>query len=410
MIDRSFACDLVARFGSPLYAYDLGEVQARTNALFAALPRGAKLFYSFKANPLPAIASAARDAGCRGEISSIGELKAAQAAGFGAEQLLFGGPGKTNADIRAALDAGIAQFSSESWNDLARINSAAKKQNRKVKILLRVNPSKAPQAKLVMTGVESQFGFEEEILLGLKERFKSLSDTVEIIGVHVFFGTQIAPDTIVATTRVAIETAERISRELGFACKVIDAGGGFPWPYASADAGSDLANLKQEFADLLAQNEFARSAELWFESGRYIAASSGTLITTVLDVKESKGGKKYVVLDSGINHLGGMSGLGRIPRPFVSIQQISEDEKLRMSSHESFDVVGPLCSPLDSLARNLKAAQLAVGDVIAIPNVGAYGLTASLIGFLSHPPPKEIAYRGRKIVSTHQMRWGHEKI
>src|SRR5262249_53430277 len=147
---------------------------------------------------------------------------------------------------------------------------------------------------------------------------------------------------------------------------------------ASEGIRPDLSVLKHEFA-ALAQNGFVHSTKLWFESGRYICASSGTLIATVLDVKESKGGKKYVVLDTGINHLGGMSGLGRIPRPFISVVPLNGDGAGEI---ENFDVVGPLCSPLDSLARNLKLPRLKPGDLVAIPNVGAYGLSASLIGFL----------------------------
>ena len=93
MIEQNFASELIERFGSPLYVYDLDEVTRRARALFAALPAGAKVFYSFKANPLPAIADTARQAGCHGEISSLGELRAAWDAGFAPGQLLFGGPG-----------------------------------------------------------------------------------------------------------------------------------------------------------------------------------------------------------------------------------------------------------------------------------------------------------------------------
>ena len=407
MIDRQFARDLVARFGSPLYAYDLDEVERRARILISILPKGATLFYSFKANPLPAIAATARQAGCRAEVSSLGELQVAQQAGFAGEHILYSGPGKSEEQVHAALSSGVTHFSCESWTDVTRVQNAARKLKRKAKVLLRVNPSHAPHAKLAITGVESQFGFEEESLLGLGSQLRALDGAIEIIGVHVYWGTQISMDTISSTTKAAIETAGRISDRLGFACRVIDAGGGFPWPYASSEAGPDLANLKQEFADLRAQSRITSSAEIWFESGRYVCASSGTLLTTVVDVKASKNDKKYVVLNAGINHLGGMSGLGRIPRPFVSIELLAMESEGEL---ETCDIVGPLCSTLDSLGRNLKVPRLKVGDVISIPNVGAYGLSASLIGFLSHPPPKEIAFRGRQVVETYRLRWGHERI
>jgi diaminopimelate decarboxylase len=407
MIDRTFARELVARFGSPLFAYDLEEVAQKARTLFSVLPAGAKIYYSFKANPLPAIADAARRAGCRGEISSLGELQAAQDAGFTQEQLLFGGPGKTDEEIATMLDEDITRFSCESLTDLRRVHTAAEELHNPAQVLLRINPTTAPKAGLAMTGVESQFGFEEELLLRQADEIKALTDRINLIGAHVYFGTQISPDSLVATTRAALETAERISKALGFTCRVVNAGGGFPWPYASAEAGPDLSRLAADYTALLAKSEFARSVELWFESGRYLAAASGTLLATVLDVKESKGGKKYVILDTGINHLGGMSGLGRIPRPFVALTPLADDAAGEL---ETVDVVGPLCSPLDSLGRNLKLPRLQPGDLVAVPNVGAYGLSASLTHFLSRPPAKEITYRGHHVVQSFQLRSGHQKI
>jgi diaminopimelate decarboxylase len=406
MIDQSFARELAARFGTPLYVYDLDEVESRARTLRNLLPAGAELFYSFKANPLPAIAQTVRPLGCRAEVSSLGELRVANAAGFKPDHILLTGPAKSDDVIAAALETGEVIFSCESILDLKRLQAAAQKRNRQVRALLRINPAHAPQAQLAMTGVESQFGFDEALLPGLKNEIKSFTGTIEFIGVHVYFGTQVAPGALVAATRAALDAAGRVSRELGLVCRVVDAGGGFPWPYASAEAGPDLSGLKDELA-ALAQDPFARSATLWFESGRYLCASSGTLLATVRDVKESKGGRKYVVLDTGIHHLGGMSGLGRIPRPLVSVVPLSGDPAGELGNA---DLVGPLCSPLDSLARNLKLPPLKPGDLIAIPNVGAYGLSASLIGFLSHPPPKEIAYRGQQCVEAYQLRWGHEKI
>lgn len=407
MIDRTFAADLTGRFGSPLYVYDLDVVTRQARHLLAALPKGAKVYYSFKANPLPAIAEAARQAGCCGEISSLGELAAAQAAGFAPAQLLFGGPGKTDGEIKAVLAADITRFSSESLTDLRRIHAGARQHGIRAQVLLRVNPAQSPHAKLAMTGVESQFGFEEEVLLRQAGDIKKLTDHIELVGIHVYFGTQIGLDTLPTTTRTALETAERVSKSLGFQCRVVDAGGGFPWPYASTESGSDLAPLQSEYTALLAQSDFARSVELWFESGRYLSAASGTLVATVLDVKESKGGKKYCVLDTGINHLGGMSGLGRIPRPYVGITRLADGTSGEL---ETLDVVGPLCSPLDSLGRNLKLPPLVPGDLIAIPNVGAYGLSASLLGFLSHPAPREIVHRSGRDLAGYQLRSGHQKI
>jgi diaminopimelate decarboxylase len=110
------------------------------------------------------------------------------------------------------------------------------------------------------------------------------------------------------------------------------------------------------------------------------------LVATVLDVKESKGGT-FAVLDSGINHLGGMSGLGRLPRVRPAVVPVAAGgpppESRRMS------IVGPLCTPLDFWCRSTEAA-LGPGDHVVVPNAGAYGLTASLVAFLGRDCPTEV--------------------
>jgi diaminopimelate decarboxylase len=248
--------------------------------------------------------------------------------------------------------------------------------------------------------VPSQFGFEED---ALTEGDVPDLHAIDLVGVHVYYGTMMSAEALVATTDSAFEAAERVSSRLGFACRIVDAGGGFPWPYASTGTGPDLDPLKAPYAALAGKHRLARESALWFESGRYLSAASGTLLATVLDVKQSKG-KKFVVLDTGINHLGGMSGLGRIARSSISVIRLAGGN----DTSETVDVVGPLCSPLDSLGRGMPAPRLEPGDTVAIPNVGAYGLTASLIGFLSHPAPIEVAFRGDRVVAVHRFRTGHE--
>jgi diaminopimelate decarboxylase len=401
MLAPDVARSLLRKYASPLYAYDLDEAASRARTLHTVLPAGATIFYSLKANPLPALVRALKDAGCSAEVSSTGELAAALEAGVDAARLLYGGPGKTSAEMNAAITAGVRTFSCESWVDVGRLDDVARRAGVRVQALLRVNPTAPPQARLAMTGVASQFGFEEEALAA--SSVPALA-AIDLVGVHVYYGTQVAAETLVATTANALEAAARIAGRLGFECRIVDAGGGFPWPYASPGAGPDLEPLRDGYAQAAA-SEFARSRALWFESGRYLAAASGTLLATVLDVKESKG-KKFVVLDTGINHLGGMSGLGRIARPAVGLVALDGGA----DAPETVDVVGPLCSPLDSLGRGVAAPRLRPGDAVAVPNVGAYGLTASLLGFLGHPAPIELALRGGVVTAAHRLRHGHARV
>lgn len=397
-----FLSSLAGRFGTPLYVYDLGAVASRARALRAELPASAKLYYSLKANPLPALLKELKSAGCLAELTSDGELTAALTAGFAGSDLLFGGPGKTAHEIQLALEAGVRGFSCESATDLARLGAAATSAGVEIDVMLRVNPADAPDARMAMSGVESQFGFAEPALL---EARLQVPAHVRLRGVHVYFGTQMAGrDAIVENTRRALASAARVATAQGFVCEAVNAGGGFSWPYAVEGGGPDYTGMRAALEQARAESALPEAA-LWFESGRHLSAGSGMLLATVMDVKRA-GAKTFVVLDTGIHHLGGMSGLGRIPRPVIAVRNLTRAG----GEVVPVDVVGPLCSPLDSLARGLSIPLPQVGDLLAIPNVGAYGLTASLNGFLSHAAPVEVAVRDDAVVEAWQLQTGHRSL
>ncbi|MBV6501661.1 MAG: L-glutamyl-[BtrI acyl-carrier protein] decarboxylase [Prosthecobacter sp.] len=405
-MNAGLARTLALRHGTPLYAYDLGEVTNRAAELFSALPEGSSVCYSFKANPLPAVARRLRECGARAEVTSAGELGAALSAGFTGEQILFGGPGKTEAELEAALTAGVRLFSSESLRDLACLSAACLRHSCEAAVLLRVNPEDAPDARLAMSGVESQFGFAEPLLLAPEARGLVRQPGLQLAGVHVYFGTQVAGvEALVTNTRRALECAQRVEEALGFQSRIVNAGGGFPWPYANDLAPAPLDGLREKLDEVWQASAFARrGAELWFESGRRLCAGSGWLIARVLDIKAFPG-RTFVILDTGIHHLGGMAGLGRVPRGALTVVNLGRDvtaEPMMM-----VDLVGPLCTPLDALGRGVRIPQVQPGDLVGIPNVGAYGLTASLLGFLSHAPPVEVTHEGGREAEAWRMNHGH---
>ena len=166
---------------------------------------------------------------------------------------------------------------------------------------------------------------------------------------------------------------------------VVDLGGGFGAP--SARLG-DRPNLKEvgPAVELCLDEHFPGWREgtprIVFESGRFLVGCAGTLVCSVLDVKNRD--SRVVVLDSGINHYGGMSGLGRVLP--VEVEVLTQSP----NAFERTCLVGPLCSSLDVLNRSATLAGVVPGDLVAVPNVGAYGLTASLVAFLSHGAPVEV--------------------
>lgn len=405
-MNAGLAEELARRHGTPLYAYDLGEVTRRAAALFSALPEGASVCYSFKANPLPAIARRVRECGARAEVTSTGELAAALTAGFTGDEILFGGPGKTEAELDAALNAGVRLFSAESPRDLASLSAACQRHACEAAILLRVNPEDAPDARLAMSGVESQFGFAEALLLAPEARHQVRLPGLNLAGVHVYFGTQVAGvEALVTNTRRALECAQRVEEALGFQSRILNAGGGFPWPYANDLAPVSLDGLREKLSEVWQASAFARrGAELWFESGRRLCAGCGWLVARVLDLKTFPG-RTFVILDTGIHHLGGMAGLGRVPRGALTVVNLGRE--VAAEPLMTVDLVGPLCTPLDALGRGVRVPPLQPGDLVGIPNVGAYGLTASLLGFLSHAPPIEVTHENGRQAEVWRMNHGH---
>jgi diaminopimelate decarboxylase len=183
---------------------------------------------------------------------------------------------------------------------------------------------------------------------------------------------------------------------------VLDLGGGFAAPYARRGTPRPFADLRARLERLLDATDGERPA-LWFESGRFLVGRAGSLVCTVLDVKTMRG-ERSVIVDSGIHHLGGMSGLRRVP-PLAP-------ELIARSEAEAFParVVGELCTSLDCWAPRAQLPFVQPGDLLLIPNVGAYGLSASLLGFLSHETPKEIVVSGDDVVSATRLSIGRNDV
>jgi diaminopimelate decarboxylase len=392
--------EIAERCGTPAYVYDLPAIRRAHADLRSALPSPATLYYSLKANPHPDLVAELVGLGCRAEVSSPGEVRAALDAGTDAADLLLTGPGKTEAAIAEALGDGVTRFSVESPRDLERVDSLAADRDLAVECLLRINADEPMGGVgLAMTGVSSQFGADASWVLREPARFRG-EGAAQVTGLHFYMGTNLTDeDVLVKQFEVGVTLAERLGALFGGLSEV-DLGGGFGAPFGRAGLRPRFPTLAARVGKLLDDHlpGWRREApQVAFEAGRYLVAESGTLLCRVVDVKESKG-EVFVVLDAGINHLGGMAGLRRIPRILPELAGLGgATERL-----ESV-VVGPLCTPLDVFGRGAELPRLEVGEVVAIPNVGAYGLTASLLGFLSFDAPAEVVVDGEEVVSVSRL-------
>ncbi|MBT2383359.1 alanine racemase [Streptomyces sp. ISL-11] len=383
---------------TPAYVYDLAELRANRQRLRAALPGATTLYYSLKANPHPAVLAELRRGGLLPEVCSPGELAAALDAGWPPDTLLYTGPGKRDTDLALALDHGVRHFSVDSAHALDQLDAAAGARAARVRCLLRVNDSRpVPGQGLAMTGVTSQFGVDTDDVLAAPKDFAG-REYAQVVGLHLYMGTNMsAVDELLGQFAHALATAGRLRRALGehgVSLDVLDLGGGFGAPFAKDGTALDLGGLRAGLEELLDREVPGwrdGGPEIVFESGRYLAGTAGTLVTTVLDVKTSHG-RPVAVTDAGIHHLGGMSGLRRLP--LLNPRLLTGDDAAGRGEERPTVVAGPLCTPLDTWSKNAPLPPLRPGDRLRVPNTGAYGLYASLVAFLGHPPPLEVVVDG----------------
>ncbi|MEW1762441.1 alanine racemase [Streptomyces cyaneofuscatus] len=398
---------------TPAYIYDLARVRAAYERLRSYLPEPSELYYSLKANPHPDVVAALYALGCRAEVSSPGELEAALAAGVPSRDILYTGPGKRDEDLDGALTAGVRDFAVDSTWGIDQLDRAAARHEVTVTYLLRVNPGGGSRgAGLRMTGDPSAFGADAEDIATHPGRYTG-GEHARIDGLHLYLATNITDeDALGDSFSEAIAVASALREALGVPLRTIDLGGGFGAPYARAGDLPVYPGLAGRLAGELdeALPGWRQNAPtVAFESGRYLTATCGQLLTRILDVKDSHG-RRVVVLDAGINHLGGMAGLRRVPPLHPDVVRVdSEPTELTQGAEDASGppgpamICGPLCTPLDTWARSHPLPAVAPGDLLSVPNTGAYGLHASLVLFLGHPAPLEVVTDTGRVLRSDRL-------
>jgi diaminopimelate decarboxylase len=383
--------ELAKTYGTPLYVYDTGLMRKTYRALVDAVSGFAEVYYSIKANPNPGIARLFVEEGAGLEIASGAEYRVARAAGCDPERILFAGPGKGVAELEETIRGGIAEIHVESAEEIAHVSRIAEEIGRDVRVAIRVNPTASARGgAMQMGGRPSPFGFDEETLDSVLDRLAGCR-RLHVSGVHVFSGTQILDANILeAQWAHSVGLAARVAGKLGRPLETIDLGGGLGIPYYPGDAFLDLGRIKEFVPSLRAriQDEpLLRATRVILEPGRYLTGSAGIYLMAVRSAKTSRNAH-FLICDGGMHHhLAASGNLGQVVKrdyPVVAASRLDDAERFACS------VVGPLCTPLDTLGRNVQMPRLEEGDLVAVLQSGAYGLTASPTGFLSHPQPAEI--------------------
>lgn len=387
--------ELAARFGTPLYVYDAAILRRRLAALRDALAPHVDVYYSMKANPNPDVVRVLVREGAGVEIASAGEHERARAAGVPAERTLFAGPGKSAAELEHVVRRGIGEIHVESDEEIATLAGLARRLDVAIDVAIRVNPSEAAAGGAMrMGGQPAPFGIDEERLEEVARAILA-EPRLHLHGVHLYAGTQILDAAVlVGQWRHAAGIGRRFAAIAGRPPRTIDLGGGLGIPYFANDATLDLAAVKEGGAALFdeaSRDPALRGTRFIVEPGRWLAGPAGVYVGRVVSVKASRG-TTFVVTDAGMHHhLAASGNLGQIVKrdyPLV-VATRAEEERSREAV-----VVGPLCTPLDTLARKARLPAIAAGDLVAVLQSGAYGLTASPVGFLSHPMPAEVLVDG----------------
>lgn len=380
---------LAARVGStPFFAYDRGLLNERIALLKASLPERLKLSYAMKANPMPAVVQHLAGLVDSIDVASALEMQTALDTGIGSDHISFAGPGKTAAEIRQAVAAGVT-IEMESITEARRVVVAGDELGLRPSVAVRVNPDFAVKGSgMRMGGGPQQFGVDAEQVPVLLAELRSTD--LDITGFHVFAGSQnLRAEIIAEAQRKTVDLVLQLAEHLPSPCRYVNLGGGFGIPYFDKDEPLDLRLVADNLTDLVdgILAERLPEARPVVELGRFIVGECGVYVTEVVDRKVSRG-QTYLVVDGGMHHQLAASGnFGQVIRrnyPVAIGTRVEEEPD------ESVTVVGCLCTPLDLLADRVVLPYAEVSDLVVVFQAGAYGLTASPTAFLGHPAPVEV--------------------
>lgn len=380
------ASDLIARFGSPLYVYDLGMVRARARALATSITyRPFQPLYAIKANPCPALARTIVAEGYGIDAVSPGEVALALRLGVPPEHILYTENNMTDAEMATAMRQGV-MINCGSLDRLQRLAAAGGRE-----ASVRFNPDIGAGAheKICTAGPMTKFGvhFSQVDAVAAIEKGSGL----RVVGCHMHIGSGILDASVYARAMaVILAVAERLPN-----LRFIDFGGGIGIPYRADQPTVDLTALGAQASALMAAfvKRYGRPLELRLEPGRFLVAEAGTLLTTVTSVKQNPDtaearGRIYVGCDTGFNHLVRVAMYDAYHR----IDNLSRPDALV----QDVDVVGNICESGDVFARARALPTPELGDLLAIRDAGAYGMSMAST-YNTRPLPAEVVVDGDQV-------------
>jgi len=391
-LDDCRLADLAERFGTPLYVYSRRAMLEALAAYQRALASRSHLVcYAVKANSSLAVLQTFAAAGCGFDIVSAGELERVLAAGGQAGKVVFSGVGKTRAEMRRAIEAGVRCFNVESVGELDALSAVAVELGKPARVSLRVNPDvDAGTHPYISTGLKSnKFGIAHDEALAAYRRAAGLPG-LEVVGIDAHIGSQITDTSpyLDALDRL-LDLVEAIEAEGIAKIHHLDVGGGLGITYTDETPPAADALIGALLARIDARGHGHR--EVLLEPGRSLVGNAGVLLTEVVGLKvsaPSSDGKNFCIVDAAMNDL-------VRPAMYEAWMGIVPCARRDGEPAVTYDVVGPVCESGDWLGRDRSLA-VQPGDWLAVLSAGAYGMTMAS-NYNTRPRAAEVMVDGGQV-------------
>ena len=401
--------DIAQAVGTPAYVYSTATLTRHYGLLRDAVASHrealgeALIAFAVKANSNLSVLATLAKLGCGADTVSEGEIRRALAAGIPAGRIIFSGVGKTDAELAFAVETGVRQINIESGAELDRLIQVAAAKGAAPEIAIRVNPKigAGGHAKITTGGATDKFGVPVEEAIGLYAR-ASASPHLNPVGLACHIGSQITTLEPMEAAFQTLREAALTLRGMGLSVTRLDLGGGLGVPYHGQ---TDLPSI-EAYVAMCARVLEGLGAEAAFEPGRLLAANAGVLLSRVIQVNQRADGRRFLVLDAGMNDL---------MRPAL-YEAFHDLVPVRAQAGEpvAYDLVGPICESTDVFARDRMLPPLEAGDLVAFMSAGAYGAVLSS-EYNSRPLVPEVLVNGDRWAvvrprPTYDEMWAREPL
>ena len=374
---------IAKKFGTPFYCYSYSKLKENINKFKKNFKSFSPLIcFAVKSNTNVNLIREIKKFGLGADVVSLGELMIAIKAGIKPNKIVFSGVGKTSSELNFAINKKILLINAESLSEIMEINRLAKLRNKKVRVGVRLNPNTdAKTLNQISTGKkENKFGVNKNTFHKIVNFCKN-SKNIDLKCLSVHIGSQILDHKPYGKMLKAVS---HILNKTNHQFEFIDLGGGMGINYSDKNKTLNYKKYNTAINNFLRKHK----VKIIFEPGRSIIGNTGMLISKVIYIKDS-GRKKFIILDAAMNDLMRPALYGAFHRTLPVI-------KSNKISNKPYEFVGPICESTDKFITLKKFQKLKEKDLIAICDVGAYGMSLSS-NYNLRPKPIELLIKGSKI-------------